>query len=443
MSFLPRNIILRKNINLFSDIIHKKIVNHTSEQAPVIITDSIQKDTDTTLLTNDTIRQKPIQPAISYKAGELNLTAFFESLKEGHHKQGKVRVAWFGDSMIEGDLITQDFRKLLQQLFGGNGVGFVPITSPVAQFRQTIKHTFSDDWNVFSFMRKPQNGYKLGIGGYTFQSSEGSWVEYQATRSYPVFSDVRLICRQCEPQEIALSSDSLLNIVPEDSIHEITELQLLKNKPAKRLKLAFKKANSEVHGLYFDNGNGIYVDNFSFRGNSGIPLSSIPLPELRKIAQKENYKLVILSYGLNVVAHDVKNYNWYLTAFQKTIDYIKTAFPEASILIMSVGDKSYRGDDGYETEPDIPLFVDMQRKLAERSNVAFYNLYEAMGGYNSMVKWAEGNPKYANLDYTHPNFAGGKKIAKMLFDDVIKSYDTYNNLTNKASAPADSMVNKN
>jgi hypothetical protein len=43
-------------------------------------------------------------------------------------KKGKIRIAYFGDSMIEGDLLTQTLRKLLQKEFGGYGVGFFPFT---------------------------------------------------------------------------------------------------------------------------------------------------------------------------------------------------------------------------------------------------------------------------------------------------------------------------
>ena len=64
-----------------------------------------------------------------------------------------------------------------------------------------------------------------------------------------------------------------------------------------------------------------------------------------------------------------------------------------------------------------------------------------MGGYNSMVGWAEGNPRLANLDYTHPNFAGGRKIAGMLFDDIVKSYDRYSKTVEVMDVKKDTMIN--
>lgn len=38
---------------------------------------------------------------------------------------GKARVAVLGDSFIEGDIFTQDLRRLLQESYGGSGVGYV------------------------------------------------------------------------------------------------------------------------------------------------------------------------------------------------------------------------------------------------------------------------------------------------------------------------------
>lgn len=435
LGFISLN--LQKKINLFSDITFKENFESVTDSIDIVqLTYSIAEDTSAS---KQLVIDTTAQHIIMWKPGELNLDSFFVDLKSLSKSKQKIRVAWFGDSMIEGDLITQDFRKLMQKQFGGNGVGYVPVTSPVAQFRQTIRQTFSDDWTVYNFIKRPPEGVKLGISGNTFISGEKSWVEFKGTRMYPLFSEVRLICRQCEQNSLMVVSDSLSFLMPEHIVGNFQDISMPIAKPIKSIKFQFEKSNCEIHGVYLDNGDGIYVDNFSFRGNSGIPLSTIPFSELSEIGKKENYRLVILSYGLNVVAHDVKKYSWYKASFAKTLAYIKAAFPDASILLMSVGDKSYRDEDGYKTEPDIPIFVNMQKQLAASGGVTFWNLYEAMGGYNSMVKWAEGNPKLANLDYTHPNFAGGRKIAQLIFDDIMKSYERYLKETMDNEAVIDSV----
>ena len=47
-----------------------------------------------------------------------DLSAFFEALYSLHQKVQSIHVAYFGDSMIEGDILTMDLRKSLQQRFG-------------------------------------------------------------------------------------------------------------------------------------------------------------------------------------------------------------------------------------------------------------------------------------------------------------------------------------
>ena len=57
------------------------------------------------------------------------MDAFYAALKTRHTLGRPVRVAYFGDSFIEGDLITDHLRRLMQDKWGGCGVGFVDIAS--------------------------------------------------------------------------------------------------------------------------------------------------------------------------------------------------------------------------------------------------------------------------------------------------------------------------
>ena len=41
-----------------------------------------------------------------------------------------VRIAFFGDSFVEGDILTADLREKLQLAYGGGGTGFAPTSRP-------------------------------------------------------------------------------------------------------------------------------------------------------------------------------------------------------------------------------------------------------------------------------------------------------------------------
>src|SRR5699024_7227274 len=87
-------------------------------------------------------------------------------------KQEKVRIAYYGDSMVDGDLIVQDIRRKLQDKYGGYGVGFVPITSESASTRASVKHSYSSNWESYSFLKKSEEALPYGINGSVYYAQD-------------------------------------------------------------------------------------------------------------------------------------------------------------------------------------------------------------------------------------------------------------------------------
>lgn len=79
------------------------------------------------------------------------MEAFYRALDELAVRPRPVRIAYFGDSFIEADILTADLREMLQERYGGCGVGFVPVTSAVSGFRPTVGHRFGG-WSSHSAM---------------------------------------------------------------------------------------------------------------------------------------------------------------------------------------------------------------------------------------------------------------------------------------------------
>ncbi|MDP1746487.1 MAG: hypothetical protein Q8L90_12975, partial [Bacteroidota bacterium] len=154
-----------KKADLISDLIQKKEVINDSliEQ---LVCDSIAS--------NDSVKFNAIASLkgqsniIDFKTDTTSsLSYFFQSLNATKKQKTKTRIAYFGDSMIEGDLITQDLRSAMQDDFGGYGVGFVPITSIVAGFRSSVIHSFNG-WTTYNLIENPPVDHVLGISGYGF-----------------------------------------------------------------------------------------------------------------------------------------------------------------------------------------------------------------------------------------------------------------------------------
>ncbi len=372
---------------------------------------------------NDTIFVKGSRLVLRNQAivGNVQqLNFFFDGLNK--IRSEVVRIAHFGDSMIEGDVVTADLREELQKRFGGNGVGLLPITSQDLNFRQTTKLSFSPDWKAGTLYSGNPNRYPIGFNGKTFVPKAGSWVEYSTPHFYSYlkdFSKVKLLYTNAKASNVNFTFSGgerkSGKLLPSQSLNILT---INLSKPAKSVRVDFPvEDQAYVFGVSLENGNGLYVDNFALRGNSGVDLIRIDENLMKEFANKMNYKLIIFEFGLNAVGASQGNFNSYEKNMINVIETFKKNFPNTSFLMISVQDK------GLKTESLVKQLLEVQKSIAKTTNIAFWNFFEVMGGENSMANWVEANPPLASKDYIHFNDRGAKKLASFLAESLIQAYN--------------------
>lgn len=398
-----------------------------------------------------------VQKAVAISNDLLPLKPFITKL---NNPSANLRIAYYGDSIIEGDLITGKLRMELQSMHQGSGVGMVGITSIVAGFRQTIKHSFSRNWESISFMTPHKYDIPLGITGYTFiprnyyeaekvieplqldslavldsaqvarpePQKESArfyvdydpWVEYSASQvagGASTFNRIRLFYSH--------SSDSSYVKVSYNGAPFI--LRHLQNQPGvqvldlspvtacKKIRLEFNAYDPiHLYGVSFDEPQGAYVDNYPIRGYSGMYFQRISSDILSGFQKHLHYDLIILQYGVNVSNYQIRDYSYYAKGMKKSIEHLQKALPGVPILLISAHDRCIKQGTEYVTSPDIPYLVSTQAKIAKETGCGFWNLFSAMGGLNSMPKYVNHQPPLAGKDYTHFTRAGADHIAEML-----------------------------
>ncbi|MCX7875314.1 MAG: hypothetical protein N2321_03985 [Melioribacteraceae bacterium] len=353
------------------------------------------------------------------------LINFFEAVKLAKTKS--VRVAHFGDSAIEGDLITADMRETLQNKFGGNGVGWLGIVSQDVTFRMTTKHSFSQgNWETASLYTSNPKKLPLGISGEANVPKGNAWVQYETTpirRYLKDFSVVKLYYANAKPSNINYYfDDGAKQTIALKTGTGIQELILKPTTKAKKIKIEFPVADQAVfYGVTLENDPGIYVDNFPLRGNSGVDLQQLDVNLLKEFAKYLDYKLIVLEFGLNIAGNKT-DYTWYEREMVKVINNFKTAFPKASIVLVSVHDRSMKKGSDFVTDPSILRLIESQKNIAKTTNIAFWSLFDAMGGENSMSSWVNANPPLAFKDYIHFNDQGAKKVAQLFTDALLDLY---------------------
>ncbi|MBR3886775.1 MAG: hypothetical protein IKJ21_04150 [Alistipes sp.] len=351
------------------------------------------------------------------------LNRFYEKLLAG---QEPVRVAFMGDSFVEGDILTADLRELLQDTFMGGGVGFVPFASPFTGFRQTIKTT-SKGWTPYNIMQRksvpePYVG-DFFVSGWVARPAAGAstrWEMSSKRRHLEECSRARLlfICREAARIAVTLNDgeERIFEFEADDVVRQIVVEE--ERISSLEMKILSGEAGFTGIGADFDSKEGVAVDNFSIRSNNGQAMFWSSAAVNAQIHTMRAYDLVILQYGLNIMQADRHNYSLYGEQVKKMIRYAESCFPGAAILVMGVSDRSQRGEQGIVPMSSAVDLTASQREAAEKCGASFWNTYEAMQRMGGMTRFVENG--WAGKDYTHINYAGGREIARQLYYGLLQ-----------------------
>ena len=403
-----------EKVNLITDVFDK---NKKSELAKA---DQQKNNSETNnpknLVQDFELYKKPHFITNFYKGDSLNaLSNFSEKLHQLQTtKKGKIRIAYFGDSMIEGDLLTQTLRKLLQKEFGGYGVGFLPIHSKVAGFRQTAT-VKSSGWETINFMDK--GAKNMYISGFSFSGlGNGSFTDRTVTtppslQKFLIYGQSNGGSIDYDGTSISLQGNDLVNA------------QLLSNNNATSFEFKSNSATTPFYGVSFESENGIILDNFSFRGITGVEFRKIDEDFLKAVQSANHYDLIVMQYGVNLLFRpNDTDYSYYTKNMTPVLEKFISAFPKTDILLVSSADRAFRYNGEYQTAKGLPNLLETQARLAYDHHLAFFNLFETMGGENSIVDWASQKPPLANKDYVHPNGKGADILAEKLFHAIMNDY---------------------
>jgi hypothetical protein len=205
------------------------------------------------------------------------------------------------------------------------------------------------------------------------------------------------------------------------------EAQNLPNVRTNQISFVFPASQHlKLYGISVEDSSGVVLDNFGMKSNSGVALANISDKRHKQFDSLQNYKLIVLQYGLNVVGPTTTNLDWYIKSMTRMVKRIKRNYPNSSILMLSVSDRGTRQNGKYQTMSTIPFMIEAQRKIAKNAGVAFWDMFSAMGGENTIVKYVMNKPALANKDFTHLTFKGGEKIGEIFSKTLLYEYKKHN-----------------
>jgi len=363
--------------------------------------------------------------AFEFQDGQDTLLfPFFRSVVRARQRNAPVRILHYGDSQMEGDRITSTIRNYMQRNYGGQGIGFLPIV-PANVHSVKFQKDISPQWTRFSILdrgagRLESNRY--GISGNLARHAPASEDDTTAHiglrphntwyRNARTFTHVRLFYGQAEkPFDATLNQDLAQRLPAADTV---SSALWRFDAPQNSLDLLLSSSSlPDLYGIALDGENGVAVDNLPLRGSSGLDFGRMDTAQMGQMFRMMNVEMLILQFGANVVPNVLDNYDFYRRRFAQELRLLKALKPGLSIIVMGVNDMSQNTPDGYKSYPNIVMIRDAQRRAAFETGCAFWDLYEAMGGENSMPDWVFAEPPLAQKDFTHFSVDGAKIVAEL------------------------------
>lgn len=371
------------------------------------------------------------------------LYSFFDNLKTIKNSGELIRILHYGDSQIEGDRITSYIRNELQKQFGGLGIGmFAPVI--IKGTNLSMQLDLNGSWERYTIqsikngnIAHKRLGALMSFGRFASTNSsenkmyfgeinlQKSNITYFRTRK---FKQCRVFYGYNERPFIAelKYKDKTLDAELVPVSHHLNTFSWDIDGTLDEVTLTFKGEDSpDIYGIALDDMTGIAVDNIPLRGSSGVDFTKTDLAFLRTMYQKINAKLIIMQFGVNLVPYIRDDYSYYEKQFYKQLKTLKNLRPDINIIVISVSDMSRKHRGHLESYPNIEKIREAQKNAAFKAGCAFWDMYEAMGGKNSMPVWVNNNPPLARTDYTHFTWKGSVVISKMFFEALMHDYNEY------------------
>ncbi|MCO6500069.1 MAG: hypothetical protein J5I47_06790 [Vicingus serpentipes] len=378
--------------------------------------------------------------------GKSAIHHFFAALDNAKNK--KVRIMHYGDSQIEADRITSYLRNELQNRFGGYGVGLFPIIQVAP--KMSVNTEYSENWIRYAGFGKKDSTITHNKYGVLMNFSRFAPVPSSNIVNDSIVYTGWLKVRKPKASYGRTKSYTQLNIYLSNNYSSVnyniladgetiksgiidanTPFQVLKTnftQTPEEITITFTGNDSpDIYGVSLEGNTGIVMDNIPLRGSSGTIFTKQNATLLSNMYTHLSPGLILLEFGGNTVPYieSKEKADEYGRWFKSQINFMKKLNPNAAIIVIGPGDMSIKEKTEYVTHPQLENVRDALKKAALSSGCLFWDMYEVMGGRNSMPKWVNAEPSLAASDYIHFSPKGAKKIAEEFNIKLFKLYDEY------------------
>lgn len=362
--------------------------------------------------------------------------SLFYLLDHARDNEKIYRVMHYGDSQIEMDRITSVLRQRMQEVFGGSGPNMISAVKRISSI--SLSQGYSGNLIRFALV-SDSTSHKASHNRYGpmtqfCQTSGQSTVSFSTTKNSQAYSKVKDISRvsillgnNSEGFTASVKADNIQGEVKKLSAKTGVTL-LTWDFPANIQKGSITMTgNAEIYGIMLDGDYGVAVDNNALRGCSGTIFTRINKQLMDDSFKAIDTRMIILQFGGNrmPMISGTKNIVSYVEELEQQVKYFQEVAPQATLLFIGPADmgKSYNGKIG--TWKGLPELNDSIKAMALRNEVAYWDMFNVMGGEGSMAQYVRHNPPLGSPDHIHFTFLGAQEIGNGLAKSLIIYHDFY------------------
>lgn len=383
------------------------------------LSDSTQAVTDTTA--THVVPAAPIIPTIpidSITDSRIFLGAFYQSLTTANTR--KVRIVHYGDSQIEEDRMSSQIREVLQDRFGGAGVGLMPLAQTIPS--RSVKQALIMNSKTITPQTLTRN---IVYGPKRMQRSDGL---YGAMGQVAFMND----------SLVSGSEHLTLICTPTDHRPRYTQVKLFADSSIRHEQYGDTislQGKGAVYGISQESSTGIIVDNIPMRGCLGLVFNKIDSTQLTHFYRNENVTLIIMQFGGNAIPFNEKpsTIQSIVRGLRQQVRYIQSCAPHASILFIGPSDMLTTIDGVEQSYPMVSYMDRLLHKMALEEHIAYFSLFRWMGGNGSMARWKEIG--LAGSDGIHFMRSGARKAGNAVAEWLVEKIPS-----NEAQSTKDEVI---
>lgn len=352
-------------------------------------------------------KPKPTIPKVQVDSttdSRIFLRAFYKSLSQSNNRM--IRVLHYGDSQIEEDRITMQIRSALQNRYGGRGVGLMPLAQTIPSL--SVKQRLYMNGRYVNPNQGPQRYFVYG-----FKRDQRSDGKYGPMGQMAVMDN-----------ELAEGSENIVTIcTPQESANRYTQWQVFADSTIQYSfagDTVYLRGKGNVYGLSQVSRTGVIVDNIAMRGCLGTVFTKMDSSLLASFYQEQNVRLIIMQFGGNAIPSN-RNHSTIRSivyGLRDQVRYMQSLAPNASILFIGPSDMLTMEDGEWITYPMVPYMDKLLRKMALEENIAYFSLFQFMGGAGGMKRWQEMG--IAGSDGVHFNRSGARKAGNAIANWILE-----------------------